>query len=206
MLLLIDNYDSFTWNLAQYFAMLGEEPCVLRNDEIDADGVNSLLPDAICISPGPGHPGQAGHSLAIIASALGRIPVLGVCLGHQAIAQHFGAKIVRAPRPMHGKVSEVRHHATGIFAGLPSPLRACRYHSLAVEPSTLHGGLQASAWAEDGTIMGIEHATLPVWGVQFHPEAILTEYGHALLGSFLTLARQFRSMSMLQHVSTGDSP
>lgn len=190
MLLLIDNYDSFTFNLAQYLGELGEDVKVLRNDATDVAGVRALAPARIVISPGPGTPDDAGITLALIRELAGEIPILGVCLGHQAIGQAFGGKVVRAREIMHGKTSSVRHRGEGVFAGLPDPFEATRYHSLIVERETLPDCLEVSAWTEhaDGTfdaIMGLRHKTLPVEGVQFHPESILTREGHALLGNFL---------------------
>ena len=185
MLLLLDNYDSFTFNLAQYFMELGEEVRVVRNDAIDAAGVTVLAPDAICLSPGPGRPENAGNMPSIIAAYAGKIPMLGVCLGHQAIVQHYGGRIVHAQRLMHGKVSAITHDATGLFAGIPSPFTACRYHSLAAEPESFPACLEVTARAEDGTIMACAHRELPICGAQFHPEAILTEHGHTILKNFL---------------------
>jgi anthranilate synthase component 2 len=185
MLLLIDNYDSFTYNLAQYLGELGAEVNVYRNDALSVDEIAAWQPSHIVISPGPCTPNEAGVSVAAIRAFAGRIPILGVCLGHQAIGQAFGGRIVRAQRVMHGKLSSVTHDARGAFAGLPSPLTATRYHSLAIERATLPACLEITATAEDGEIMGVRHRALPVEGVQFHPEAILTEHGHALLRNFL---------------------
>ena len=189
MLLLIDNYDSFTYNLAQYLGELGAEVHVHRNDAITTREVAAWQPTHIVISPGPCTPTEAGISVAAIAEFAGRIPILGVCLGHQAIGQAFGGRIVRAQRVMHGKLSEVTHDGRGVFAGLPSPLTATRYHSLAIERASLPACLVVSATAEDGEIMGVRHRELAVEGVQFHPEAILTEQGHALLANFLAVRR-----------------
>lgn len=189
MLLIIDNYDSFTFNLVQYFGELGVDMRVECNDAVSPDDVLRLAPGALCISPGPGTPDMSGNTPRILAACLGRIPVLGVCLGHQAIAQHFGARVVRAPKPVHGKVSQARHDGTGLFDGLPSPLEVCRYHSLAVERQSLPACLRVTAASQDDVIMGLEHSELPVWGVQFHPEAILTQHGRDLLANFLRLAR-----------------
>jgi anthranilate synthase/aminodeoxychorismate synthase-like glutamine amidotransferase len=180
----IDNYDSFVYNLVQYLGQLGAEPVVHRNDTVDIDGVQSLQPDGLLVSPGPGRPDTAGTSKDLIAALAGEIPVLGVCLGHQCIAEVFGGRVVRAP-VMHGKTSSIAHDGRGVFTDLPDPLVATRYHSLVVEPSALPADLKVSAWAEDGTIMGIRHRFLPVEGVQFHPESVLTESGHRLLANWL---------------------
>jgi anthranilate synthase component II len=185
MLLMIDNYDSFTYNLVQYFGELGEEVRVDRNDEITLDEIERLKPQRICISPGPCAPDQAGVSLALIERFAGRIPILGVCLGHQAIGQAFGGKVVRAQTLMHGKTSPIAHTNSGVFGGLPSPLVATRYHSLAVERLSLPDCLEVTAWTVDREIMGLRHKSLPIEGVQFHPESIATEHGHALLKNFL---------------------
>ncbi|HEX7348849.1 MAG TPA: aminodeoxychorismate/anthranilate synthase component II [Rhodanobacteraceae bacterium] len=190
MLLLIDNYDSFTFNLAQYLGELGQDVKVLRNDAIDVAGVRALAPERIVISPGPGTPDDAGITLALIRELAGAIPILGVCLGHQAIGQAFGGKVVRAREIMHGKVSPIHHRGQGVFAGLANPFEATRYHSLVVDPTTVPDCLEVTAWTEnaDGSldaIMGLRHKTLPVEGVQFHPESILTVRGHDLLQNFL---------------------
>ena len=185
MLLMIDNYDSFTYNLVQYFGELGEEVRVVRNDAIDVAGIGALAPARMVVSPGPCTPDQAGISVAAIRAFAGKLPILGVCLGHQAIGQAFGAHIVHAGRVMHGKTSDIRHQGQGVFAGLPSPLRATRYHSLAIERSGLPDCLEITAESEDGEIMGVRHRQFAVEGVQFHPESILTEHGHALLKNFL---------------------
>ncbi len=190
MLLLIDNYDSFTFNLAQYFAELGAAVQVRRNDTLDLAGIEALQPSHLVISPGPCTPDDAGISLAAIRHFAGRVPILGVCLGHQALAQVFGAQVVRAEQVMHGKTSLVQHDNRGVFRGLNNPLRVCRYHSLVVAPETVPDCLEISAWTTraDGArehIMGLRHKTLAVEGVQFHPEAILTEQGHELLANFL---------------------
>jgi anthranilate synthase component 2 len=190
MLLMIDNYDSFTYNLVQYFGELGQEVRVVRNDAIDVAGIKRLAPSRIVISPGPGTPNDAGVSLDIFAQLAGRIPILGVCLGHQALGQAFGGKVVRAAQIMHGKTSQVRHSGVGVFAGLPDPFEATRYHSLVVERDSLPDDLEVTAWTEDANgdveaIMGLRHKTLGVEGVQFHPESILTQHGHALLQNFL---------------------
>jgi len=194
MLLMIDNYDSFTYNLVQYFGELGEEVVVYRNDEITLDQIAALKPDRLVISPGPCTPTEAGISIPAIARFAGEIPLLGVCLGHQSIGQHFGGDVVRARQVMHGKTSPIFHKNTGVFAGLNNPLTATRYHSLVVKKETLPACLEMTAWTqtEDGAvdeIMGLRHKTLAVEGVQFHPESILTEQGHALLKNFLTQTR-----------------
>ena len=190
MLLLIDNYDSFTFNLAQYFGELGQDVKVLRNDAIDVPGIRALAPERIVISPGPGTPDDAGVCLRLIRELADAIPILGVCLGHQAIGQAFGGKVVRAQEIMHGKTSPIRHHDAGVFAGLPDPFEATRYHSLVVERASLPDCLEITAWTEhaDGAfdeVMGFRHKALPVEGVQFHPESILTRNGHDLLRNFL---------------------
>jgi anthranilate synthase component 2 len=186
MLLMIDNYDSFTYNLVQYLGELGEEVRVVRNDELSVDDIGRLAPARIVVSPGPCTPNEAGVSLATIARFAGRIPILGVCLGHQAIGQAFGGRVVHAKTLMHGKVSPIHHAGKGVFRGLPSPFNATRYHSLAVERESCPADLEITAWTEDGEIMGIRHRSMAVEGVQFHPESILTEHGHALLRNFLT--------------------
>jgi anthranilate synthase component 2 len=188
MLLMIDNYDSFTFNLVQYLAELGAEVRVVRNDAIDLDGIEALKPDQLMISPGPCDPAQAGISLAAIRHFAGRLPILGVCLGHQAIGEAFGGRIVRAKELMHGKTSPVHHLGQGVFRGLPSPLTCTRYHSLAIERESLPEVLEVTAWTEDGEIMGVRHRSLAVEGVQFHPESILSEQGHELLHNFLETA------------------
>jgi anthranilate synthase/aminodeoxychorismate synthase-like glutamine amidotransferase len=183
--LLIDNYDSFVHNLARDLRELGAECAVARNDAIDVDAILRLAPSHVVDSPGPGTTDGAGVSLEAIRRLAGRIPLLGVCLGHQCIAQAFGGRIVRASRPMHGKTSTIRHDGRGLFAGLPSPLTVTRYHSLVVDPASLPDELAITAVAEDGTVMALRHAALPLAGVQFHPEALLTERGRDLLGNFL---------------------
>jgi len=188
MVLMIDNYDSFTYNLVQYLAELGAEVRVVRNDEISVDAVRSLAPRAIVISPGPSAPHQAGISLELVQHLAGRVPIFGVCLGHQTIGQAFGGKVVRAKRVMHGKVSVVRHDGEGVFRGLPAEFRATRYHSLAVERDSLPACLKITAEAEDGEIMGVRHRDYAVEGVQFHPEALLTEHGHRMLQNFIEAA------------------
>ena len=185
VLFLLDNYDSFTFNLAQYFMELGEDVRVARNDELTPSDVLALKPDRVCISPGPGRPSNAGITLELIAACAGRLPLLGVCLGHQAIAEHFGGNVVNAPTLMHGKTSEIVHEGAGVFRGLPSPFTATRYHSLTVDPATLPSDLQVTARTEDGVIMGLKHSQLAIEGVQFHPEAILTQHGHQLLKNWL---------------------
>lgn len=185
MIVVIDNYDSFTYNLVQYLAELGAAVAVYRNDELRVDQVRALQPEGILISPGPGNPDEAGISLELLAKLSAEVPILGVCLGHQAIGQAFGGRVVRAQRLMHGRTSPILHDGTGVFAGLPSPFVATRYHSLIVERESLNDSLRVTAWTEEGEIMGLAHRTLPVEGVQFHPESFLTEHGHALLESFL---------------------
>ena len=185
MLLLIDNYDSFTYNLVQYLGELGEDVKVVRNDEMGVDEIESLAPQRIVLSPGPCTPNEAGVSLELIARFAGRVPILGVCLGHQAIGQAFGGKVVHAKELMHGKVSRIHHSGTGVFRGMPTPYNATRYHSLAIERASCPSELEVTAWTEDGEIMGVRHRTLPIEGVQFHPESILTQHGHALLSNFL---------------------
>jgi len=186
MLLMIDNYDSFTYNLVQYFGELGQEVLVHRNDEITLEQIERLAPQHICISPGPCTPNEAGVTLGLIARFGERIPILGVCLGHQAIGQAYGGKVVRARELMHGKTARIEHNGTGVFAGLPRALVATRYHSLAVQRSDLPACLEVTAWTPDGEIMGLRHRSFPVEGVQFHPESIATEYGHEMLRNFLT--------------------
>ncbi len=185
MLLMIDNYDSFTYNLVQYFGELGAEVKVFRNDEITLGQIASLKPDHLVISPGPCSPAEAGISVPAIREFAGRIPLLGVCLGHQSIGAAFGGRVVHAKRLMHGKTSPVHHAGQGVFRGLPNPLTCTRYHSLAIERSSLPDCLEVTAWTDDEEIMGVRHRTLAVEGVQFHPESILTEQGHALLRNFL---------------------
>ncbi|MBV2234500.1 MAG: aminodeoxychorismate/anthranilate synthase component II [Sterolibacterium sp.] len=185
MLLMIDNYDSFTYNLVQYFGELGEDVRVYRNDAITLAEIAALKPARLVISPGPCSPEQAGISVAAIREFSGRIPLLGVCLGHQSIGAAFGGQIVHARQLMHGKTSPVHHQNVGVFHGLPNPLTVTRYHSLAIRRETLPDCLEITAWTEDGEIMGVRHKTLAVEGVQFHPESILTESGHAMLQNFL---------------------
>ena len=186
MLLLIDNYDSFTYNLAHYLGELGADVAVHRNDALDVQQAMALRPTGIVLSPGPCDPDQAGICLAMVAAAAeARIPLLGVCLGHQTIGQAFGGKVVRADEIVHGKLGHMRHSGTGVFANLPSPFDATRYHSLIVERDSLPECLAVTAWLDDGTIMGLQHRDLPIHGVQFHPESIATQHGHALLKNFL---------------------
>jgi len=185
MLLMIDNYDSFTYNLVQYFGELEQDVAVYRNDEITLAEVAQLKPRHVVISPGPCTPNEAGISVSLIKEFAGKVPILGVCLGHQAIGQAFGGKIVHAKQVMHGKTSAIRHHSNSVFRNLPNPLQATRYHSLVIEQASLPSCLEVTAWTDDGEIMGVRHRTLAVEGVQFHPEAILTESGHALLTNFL---------------------
>ena len=188
MILLIDNYDSFTFNLVQYFGDLGVECDVRRNDSLTAEDALALRPEAIVLSPGPCSPNEAGICCDLVARAAGRVPLLGVCLGHQAIGQVFGGEVVRARVPMHGKVSPIRHAGSDLFEGLPSPFDATRYHSLVVRPDSLPDRLVATAWTEDGAIMGLRHRDLPIFGVQFHPESIASQHGHDILANFLAIA------------------
>ena len=187
MLLMIDNYDSFTYNLVQYFGELGQDVRVFRNDQITLEEIDALGPDLICISPGPCSPAEAGISVDVIKRYGGKIPILGVCLGHQAIGAAFGGDIVRARQIMHGKTSEISHTGSDVFKNLPSPFTVIRYHSLAIDRGTLPDCLQITAETADGEIMGVRHKTLPIYGVQFHPESILSEHGHALLQNFLDM-------------------
>ena len=186
MLLMIDNYDSFTYNLVQYLGELGEDVRVYRNDQLTVSDIEQLDPERIVISPGPCTPNEAGVSVETIQHFAGRIPILGVCLGHQSIGQAFGGNIVRAHKLMHGKTSMIRHEGEGVFAGLPSPFEATRYHSLVIEHKTLPDCLEVTAWSQDDNeIMGVRHRDLAVEGIQFHPESILTQYGHEMLANFL---------------------
>jgi anthranilate synthase component II len=185
MILMIDNYDSFTWNLVQYLGELGAEVRVFRNDAISAADIAEMKPERIVISPGPCTPNEAGISLAAVREFAGRIPILGVCLGHQAIGQAFGGEVVHAGKVMHGKLSMISHKGQGVFRGLPNPFSATRYHSLAIRRATLPDCLEVTADSEDGEIMGVRHRKMPVEGVQFHPESFLTEHGRALLKNFL---------------------
>ena len=189
MILLIDNYDSFTFNLYHLIGEAGAACRVWRNDALSVDAALAMAPEAIVLSPGPCTPDEAGICLDLIKAAAGRIPVLGVCLGHQAIGQAFGGVVQRAPTPMHGKVGRVEHAGSDIFAGLPSPFEAARYHSLIVERATLPEPLQVTAWTEDGLVMGLRHRVLPLFGVQFHPESIASEHGHDIMANFLAIAR-----------------
>jgi len=183
---MIDNYDSFTYNLVQYLGELGEDVKVIRNDELTVDEIEKLGAGRIVLSPGPCTPNEAGVSLDVIRRFAGRTPILGVCLGHQAIGQAFGGRVVHAKQLMHGKVSRIHHEGKGVFKGLPTPYDATRYHSLAIERETCPPELEVTAWTEDGEIMGVRHRSLAIEGVQFHPESILTQHGHALLRNFLT--------------------
>ena len=187
MLLMIDNYDSFTYNLVQYFGELGEEVRTFRNDEITLDQIATMKPDRICISPGPCTPHEAGVSVPVLQEFSGKIPILGVCLGHQSIGAAFGGKVIRAKQVMHGKTSVINHTGAGVFKNLPNPYTVIRYHSLAIERESLPDCLEVTAWTDDGEIMGVRHKELKVEGVQFHPESILSEHGHALLKNFLSI-------------------
>ena len=185
MLLMIDNYDSFTWNLVQYLAELGQDVRTVRNDAIDLDGIEALAPDRIVVSPGPCTPAEAGISIGAIARFAGRVPILGVCLGHQAIGQAFGGRVVRAAQVMHGKVDTIETTGRGVFRDLPRSFDVARYHSLVVERDTLPDCLEVTAWSPDGQVMGLRHRELPIEGLQFHPESIASEHGHAVLRNFL---------------------
>jgi para-aminobenzoate synthetase component 2 len=187
VILVIDNYDSFTYNLVQYLGELGVEVVVYRNDAISVDGIRELQPERLLISPGPGTPDTAGVTLEAIRAFAGRMPILGVCLGHQAIGQAFGGKVVRAPYLMHGKMSEICHDSATVFRGLPYRFKATRYHSLIVEKASLPATLEVSATTPDGIIMGVRHRDFPIEGVQFHPESVMTEHGKALLENFLNM-------------------
>jgi anthranilate synthase/aminodeoxychorismate synthase-like glutamine amidotransferase len=186
MILVIDNYDSFTYNLVQYLGELGAVVEVHRNDAIDVAGIAARAPEGILVSPGPGNPDEAGVTLAVVRELGPELPLLGVCLGHQAIGQAFGGRVVRAGRLMHGRTSPIEHAGKGVFSGLPSPFTATRYHSLIVERASLPAELEITAWTAEGEIMGLRHVRHPIEGVQFHPESFLTEHGHALLQSFLS--------------------
>jgi anthranilate synthase/aminodeoxychorismate synthase-like glutamine amidotransferase len=188
MILVVDNYDSFTWNLVQYLGELGADPWVERNDQVTPQEIERRAPSAILISPGPKSPEETEATNAVIRAFTGRIPILGVCLGHQCLAHVNGARVVRAERLMHGKTSPVLHDGRGLFAGMPNPFAATRYHSLLVDRASLPPVLRVTAWTEEGEIMGVEHVEHALWGVQFHPESILTEGGRILLGNFLRLA------------------
>jgi anthranilate synthase component 2 len=192
MILVIDNYDSFTYNLVHYLNELGAETRVHRNDDLSVETAFALRPDAVLLSPGPCSPDEAGICLELLQRAPDHLPILGVCLGHQSIGQAFGGRVVRAKALMHGKTSAIRHSGKGVFADLPNPFTATRYHSLAVEQASLPDGLEVTAWTDDGEIMGLQHRSRPVHGVQFHPESIATEGGHKLLGNFLELAARAR--------------
>jgi len=185
--LMIDNYDSFTYNLVQYFGELGADVRVYRNDQITLDEIAALAPERICVSPGPCSPAEAGISVPLIQAYAGKVPILGVCLGHQSIGAAFGGKIVRARQIMHGKTSALTHTGSDVFRDLPSPYTVIRYHSLAIERDSLPDCLEVTAQTDDGEIMGVRHRSLPVYGVQFHPESVLSEHGHALLRNFLQL-------------------
>jgi anthranilate synthase component 2 len=187
MLLMLDNYDSFTYNLVQYFGELGENVEVRRNDQVSVADIVAMKPERICVSPGPCSPAEAGISIELIQHFAGKLPILGVCLGHQAIGAAYGGNIIRAQQIMHGKVSDITHTGTDVFSGLPSPFVVTRYHSLAVERKTLPECLEITAETADGEIMGLRHKTLTVYGVQFHPESVLSEHGHALLKNFLNV-------------------
>ena len=189
MMILIDNYDSFTYNLVHFLGELGAEVSVHRNDAIAPEEVLAMKPEGIVLSPGPCDPDKAGICLELVRLAAGRAPLLGVCLGHQAIGQAFGARVVRAPEPMHGKLSAVRHRGGALFAGLPSPFAATRYHSLTLDPGSIPDSVAVEAETDSGVIMGIRHRALPIHGVQFHPESIASEHGHDLLANFLAIAR-----------------
>ena len=199
MLLVLDNYDSFTYNLVQYAGELGADPVVYRNDALTPDEALALAPDAIVVSPGPCTPAEAGISVPLIRAAAGRVPVLGVCLGHQAIGEAFGGRVVRADRLMHGKTTDVSHDGREIFEGVPTPVRVMRYHSLVVSPAGLPPTLEVTAWSSDRAageeIMALRHRTHPVWGVQFHPESIGTDHGKTMVRNFLKLTRQLSSAS-----------
>jgi anthranilate synthase component 2 len=185
MLLMIDNYDSFTYNIVQYFGELGEDVRTVRNDEISLEQIADMNPDRICISPGPKSPKDAGVSVEVLKQFKGKLPILGVCLGHQAIGEAFGGRIIRAKQVMHGKTSKIAHTGEGVFKGLPSPFTVIRYHSLAIERASLPSCLEVTAWTDDGEIMGVRHKEFDIEGVQFHPESILSEHGHAMLKNFL---------------------
>ena len=194
MLLMIDNYDSFTFNLVQYFGELGEDVRVVRNDEVDVPGIEAMRPDVLVLSPGPCTPAEAGVCVAAIAAFAGRLPILGVCLGHQAIGAALGGRVVRAQRLMHGKADALHHDGRGVYAGLPESFEVVRYHSLAIERESLPAALEVTSTASDGEIMGVRHRALaatktPLEGVQFHPESILTQHGHAMLKNFLEATR-----------------
>lgn len=205
MVVLIDNYDSFGHNLVRYLEQLGEDVRVLRNDDSDVGGILRLRPSHIVISPGPCTPSEAGISVELVRACAPRTPVLGVCLGHQCIGVAFGGRVVRA-EPVHGKISAVSHSGEGLFAGLPSPLDCTRYHSLVLDPGSLPGSLRPNAWTGDGLVMALRHESMPMWGVQFHPEAVLTEHGHALLRNFLALGRGGDPPGLARGLPPGESP
>lgn len=188
MILLIDNYDSFVHNLARYFERLGHATCVVRSDAIDVSGIQRMAPAAVVLSPGPCTPDEAGCSLEVVRQLAGKLPILGICLGHQAIGAALGGRVVRASTPMHGRTSDVFHEGQGVFAGIPNPIVGCRYHSLVIEPQSLPESLVMTAWTDDGTVMAVEHCRWPVVGLQFHPESILTDAGFELLAAFLRRA------------------
>ncbi|MCZ4107668.1 aminodeoxychorismate/anthranilate synthase component II [Brevundimonas diminuta] len=196
MILVVDNYDSFTYNLVHYLAELGARTHVIRNDDLTVEEAWALQPEAVLLSPGPCAPDQAGICLPLLETAAETMPILGVCLGHQSIGQAFGGEVVRAKTLMHGKTSPILHEGRGVFGGLPSPFTATRYHSLAVRRETLPDVLEVTAWTEDGEIMGLSHRTRPIHGVQFHPESIATQHGHAMIANFLDLAGVKRSASV----------
>jgi anthranilate synthase component 2 len=193
MILVIDNYDSFTWNLVQYLGELGADPLVRRNDEVTPAEIVALAPEAILLSPGPKSPTETEPTNAILRARAGKVPILGVCLGHQCLGHVFGGRVVRAQRLMHGKVSPVHHDGRGLFRGLPDPFPATRYHSLLVERESLPAVLEVTAWTDEGEIMGMQHRDFPAWGVQFHPESILTEGGMQMLANFLEMARAWNA-------------
>ncbi len=199
MLLMIDNYDSFTYNLYQYLGELGAEVQVVRNDAISVAELEAAPPAGLIISPGPGNPDEAGVSLAALRALAGRCPILGVCLGHQCIGQAWGGRIIRAPEVRHGKTSPIHHTDTGVFAGLAQGFAATRYHSLVIERATCPPELEITAWTDDGLIMGVRHRHYPIEGVQFHPESILTEGGHTLLANFLAQVESQQSLVVLSH-------
>jgi anthranilate synthase component 2 len=199
MIVLIDNYDSFTFNLVHYLGGLGADVAVHRNDAVSADQVMAMQPEAIVLSPGPCTPKEAGICLDLIARASDRVPILGVCLGHQAIGQAFGGDVVRAPKPVHGKLSDIRHEGQSVFRGINGPFKATRYHSLVVASDTMPNDLEVTAETDDGLVMGLAHKTRPVHGVQFHPESIASEHGHRILKNFIELAQNFRSRAKALH-------
>jgi anthranilate synthase component 2 len=206
MIVLIDNYDSFTFNLVHFFGELGAQARVHRNDKITTAAVLAADPDAIVLSPGPCTPKEAGICLELIAAASGKIPILGVCLGHQAIGDAFGGKVVRAPLPVHGKLSVIRHDSKGIFRGINAPFQATRYHSLVVDRDSLPGELTVTADTEDGLVMGLAHRRLPVHGVQFHPESIASDHGHLMLKNFLDIAASWNAASGRRRHGTNNAP